>query len=177
MTFSQYHMLRRRESLCNSVPRRYFSQIVDNSGPLDEASFELDDDSDIDLSVATLLHYDSEDPVISALLGCTTVQDVFDVLDDPKSTEKKDYHVQAVLMLWYLQNVFMKVQTQLGSINDVTEAEYVAELKKQDQFKDLLQRILKSVGEMDLDELTCSLLYLSKMDVGIVLDIELSNAE
>lgn len=124
--------------------------------------FDIDDEQNAVLNIIT---YNKKDPVINSLLSSTTVQDVLNTLSNNQDNLKKEHLVQSALVLWHLQNVFVKIQTQLDTLTDVTEAQYVAKLKNEPQFQNLLKNIEKTVDCFDIDELTCSLLYLSKMEV------------
>jgi len=132
----------------------------------EDPAYEVDDEAADDHNPRTVMHYDSNNPVINKLQTCTTVNDVLNTIDENKSTLKKEYMVQSVLTLWYLQMMFVKIQTQMQLITDLTEIDYTSQLKEEKRFQFLLKNIEESCGDFNIDELTWSLLYLSKMDVG-----------
>jgi len=149
----------------------------------EEAGSESDSESEevIDLysesetfSVRHLLYPNSEHPLIKHLNGSTSVQDVFNFIREYESELDGQMVSQAVMVLWDLQKIFCKVNvldlyqnrviSSLLHPHDILKS-YINEICGHPDFEMLLQLVDQWNGDMSVDALTATILYLNKMGV------------
>jgi hypothetical protein len=156
-----------------------------HEGAGSESDSELEDTSEevIDLysesetfSFRQLLYRNSEHPLIKQLNASTSVQDVFNFIKEYDCELDGQLVSQAVIVLWDLQKIFYKVNILDLYQNQVISSllnpydilnNYISEVCGHPDFEMLLQLVDRWNGDMSVDALTATLLYLNKMGVSL----------
>lgn len=155
-----------------------------HDGAGSESDSELEDfpDEVIDLcsesetSFRQLLYCNSEHPLIKQLNASTSVQDVFNFIKEHEFELDGQLVSQAVIVLWNLLKSFSKVNVYDLYQNQVISSmlnpcnilnNYINELCGHRDFETLLQLVDRWNGDMSVDALTATLLYLNKMGVSV----------
>ncbi|XP_066999739.2 FAST kinase domain-containing protein 1, mitochondrial isoform X2 [Anabrus simplex] len=127
-------------------------------------------------SLRYFLFPNSTDPLISQLNSCASVQDVFDTVRYNEMKMEGCHSSQAVLVLWDLQKIFVKIRFADELQNAVQDLflepqaianDYVSQINTHEDFGLLLELVKRGTGDMSADEATCTLLYLNKMGVDL----------
>jgi hypothetical protein len=156
-----------------------------HEGAGSESDSELEETSEVVIDLCNefetfsfrhLLYPNSEHPLIKQLNLSTSVQDVFNFVREYEFELDAQLVSQAVIVLWDLQKIFYKVNildlyqnqviNSLLSPYDILK-NYMSEVCGHDDFKMLLQLVGQQAGDMSVDALTATLLYLNKMGVGL----------
>ncbi|PNF15316.1 hypothetical protein B7P43_G00958 [Cryptotermes secundus] len=128
------------------------------------------------LSFRQLLCCNSEHPLIKQLNASTSVQDVFNFVKEHEYELDGQLVSQVVVVLWDLQKSFSKVNVLDLCQNQVTSSllnscnilnNYINEVCGHQDFEMLLQLVDRWNGDMSVDALTATLLYLNKMGVSV----------
>lgn len=128
------------------------------------------------LSFRQLLYRNSEHPLIKQLNASTSVQDVFNFIKEHECVLDGQLVSQAVIVLWDLQKIFYKVNVLDLYQNQVISSllnpydilnNYINEVCGHQYFEVLLHLVDRWNGDMSLDALTATLLYLNKMGVSM----------
>jgi hypothetical protein len=128
------------------------------------------------LSFRQVLYRNSEHPLIEQLNASTSVQDVFNFIKEHESELDGQLVSQAVIVLWDLQKSFCKV-----NVLDLYQNQFISsllspcnilisninEVRGHQDFEMLLQLVDRWNGDMSVDALTATLLYLNKMGVSV----------
>lgn len=156
-----------------------------HEGVESESDSELEETSEdvIDLynesetfSFRHLLYPNSEHPLIKQLNLSTSVQDVFNFVREYECEFDGQLASQAVIVLWDLQKIFYKVNILDSYQNEVINSllnpydilkNYISKVCGHDDFKMLLHLVEKQTGDMSVDAVTATLLYLNKMGVSV----------
>jgi hypothetical protein len=155
----------------------------DGSGSESDSELEGTSEEVIDLynesetfSFRHVLYPNSEHPLMKQLNLSTSVQDVFNFIREYECELDGQLVSQAVIVLWDLQKIFYKVNIldlyQNQVINSLLNPydilkNYINEVCGHDDFKMLLQLVDQQTGDMSVDALTATVLYLNKMGVGV----------
>nr|CAD7572763.1 unnamed protein product [Timema californicum] len=127
-------------------------------------------------SFRDILYPNSNDPIIKLLNSCSSVQNVFDVVKQNENFINACQISQAVLVLWNLQRIFYSVSIRenneatafVSSSDPNTLLEnYICKVTNHSDFELLLHLVEQHIDELSIDALTCTLLYLRKMNVSI----------
>nr|CAD7455775.1 unnamed protein product [Timema tahoe] len=127
-------------------------------------------------SFRDILYPNSNDPIIKLLNSCSSVQNVFDVVKKNESCINACQISQAVLVLWNLQRIFYNVSIRennegtafVSSSDPNTLLEnYICKVTNHSDFELLLHLVEQHIDELSIDALTCTLLYLRKMNVSM----------
>lgn len=128
------------------------------------------------LSFRQLLYCNSEHPLIKQLNASTSVQDVFNFVKEHEYELGGQLVSQVVIVLWDLQKSFSKVNVLNLCQNQVISSllnscnilnNYINEVCGHQDFEMLLQLVDRWNGDMSVDALTATLLYLNKMGVSV----------
>ncbi|KAF4523268.1 hypothetical protein B566_EDAN006891 [Ephemera danica] len=158
------NVLLRRDVL---YPVRFMSSVSDSDSD-DEFDIvlherEIKDPAEV---FRSSLYPNSEDPLILKLNESKSVQDVFIFLHKNQDSLTSSHISQAVLVLWDLQRVFMQVSVDNNPIDNLSELQkYVKAVSGHPDFHNLLRLVKEKHNDFSPDALTCTLLYLMKMDV------------
>jgi hypothetical protein len=128
-------------------------------------------------SFRNLLYPKSEHPLIKQLNASKSVQDVFNFIRKYKCELDGQIVSQAVIVLWDLQKIFYKVNVLALYRNQVVSSllnpydilnDYINEVSGHPDFEMLLQFVDHWNGDMSVDALTATVLYLNKMGVSVL---------
>lgn len=150
----------------------------ESDSELEETSEEVIDmyNESETFSFRHLLYPNSEHPLIKQLNLSTSVQDVFNFIREYECEFDGQLVSQAVIVLWDLQKIFYKVNILDSYQNEVINSllnpydilkNYISEVCGHDDFKMLLHLVDKQTGDMSVEALTATLLYLNKMGVSV----------
>jgi hypothetical protein len=159
------------------VQVKYIHEGVESDSELEDSPQEVIDlYSESETSFRQLLYRNSEHPLIEQLNSSTSVQDIFNFIKEHESELDGQLVSQAVIVLWDLQKSFCKVNVLDLYQNQVTTSllkpcnilnSYINEVHGHQDFEMLLQLVDRWNGDMSVDALTATLLYLNKMGVSV----------
>jgi hypothetical protein len=156
-----------------------------HEGAGNESDSELEDSQEevIDLysepetlSFRQLLYHNSQHPLIKQLNASTSVQDVFNFIKEHECDLDGQIVCQAVIVLWDLQKIFYKVNVLDLYQNQVISSllnpydilnNYIKQVCGHQDFGVLLHLVDRWNGDMSVDALTATLLYLNKIGVSM----------
>ncbi|KAF2905968.1 hypothetical protein ILUMI_00199 [Ignelater luminosus] len=115
--------------------------------------------------VRNILYPDSKDPYIVKLNECVSIQEVLNFINENSSEMQHQHIIQAILVLWDLQKMFINAHQINNSFNAVTIKDHLLQLTDHSEFHKLLELVQERYKELDVELLSCALLYLNKIGI------------
>jgi hypothetical protein len=168
---TNYFLLPRNRPQIQVVPVQFVSNASDSDSEDDSIDVMLDEREERELKdpsevFRSSLYPDSLDPLILKLNESKSVQDVFIFLHKNQDNLNSSHVSQAVLVLWDLQRIFMQVCVDRNPQDNYSELQrYIKAVSGHPDFHNLLRLVKKFCIEFSPDALTCSLLYLTRMNI------------
>ncbi|XP_075234670.1 FAST kinase domain-containing protein 1, mitochondrial [Lycorma delicatula] len=139
-----------------------------NFSSVDEDDFLNVDELEEKLTSAKLrnfLYPESDDPVIVKLKESTTVQQVFEILEEYADMFTSEWCCQAIVVLWDLQKLCRKYDRfgEVYSPKSDLLISYIDQLINHNTFLRLVDLVNKHHNEMSPDGLACCTLYLTRL--------------
>lgn len=118
-------------------------------------------------TVKNILYPDSKDLYIIKLNECLSIQEVLNFIKENSSKMQHQHIVQAILVLWELQKMFVNAHQIDNSFNATTIKDHLSQVTDHSEFHKLLELVRERYKELNVESLSCSILYLNKIGVDI----------